>query len=234
MADKGILLLSGGIDSPVAGLLTKRYDIELIGLHCSNEKYTDSTPREKCIQLAPKIGLKKLHIIEISPILELFSKTSQSHHYYFILMKRLFLKLAEKVAQLEKASLIVTGESMGQVSSQTLSCLTVIDKATTLPVIRPLLSLSKDQIVEFAKKFDTFETSTGPEFCDILGPKHPKTRADLEHVLQIEQQFHNTIEIFMKNAFASQHVETVTVNKHKLITIKHGEHNSLIWKTPAK
>ncbi len=220
--NRGILLLSGGIDSPVAGLLARRYGIELIGLHCSNEKYTDLTPREKCISLAPMIGLKTLHVIEISPMLELFAK-APAHHHYFILMKRLFLRLAEKLADVEKASFIVTGESMGQVSSQTLSCLSVIDKATRLPVIRPLLSLSKDQIVSLARKFDTFETSTGPEFCDILGPKHPKTRTTLQRVLQIEHQLQKEMADFIQKVFSQVDANNLTVDGFELTILEHGK-----------
>ncbi len=184
---KGILLLSGGIDSAVAGYLAKKGGSELAGLHFSSEKITGKEPFEKAKKLAKMLGVKKLFSVEASDAFAELTKKCE-HKYYFVFMKRLMLKTAARLAKKEKAQFIVTGDSLGQVSSQTLSNMSAIDRAVDLPVIRPLLSFDKTEIISLARKIGTLETSTGKEMCDALGPAHPATKTDYEKLLEEEKK----------------------------------------------
>ncbi|MDO8627980.1 MAG: 7-cyano-7-deazaguanine synthase, partial [Candidatus Diapherotrites archaeon] len=166
--NKGILLLSGGFDSVVAGWLAIQQGSELVALHFSLEPLTDNNPELKSRKLAEKIGIKEFHVVKIGKVLEEFVKNS-NHKYYFVFMKRLMLRFAEILAEKVGAEFILTGENLGQVSSQTLSNLSTIDKVTKFPVLRPLLSFEKQEIIDLAKKIGTHDISLGPEMCDILG-----------------------------------------------------------------
>lgn len=183
---KGLLLLSGGIDSPVAGHLALK-EADLIALHFSSEDITGKESIEKSEKICKKIGIKKLLVCDIGKELaEIAAKCS--HSYYFVLMRRLMLRTAEKIAIKEKCCFILTGESLAQVSSQTLSNLAVISESVKMPVARPLLGMEKEEIMQVAERIDTFETSKGKEFCDALGPRHPITRACIENVLREEKK----------------------------------------------
>ncbi len=181
---KGLLLLSGGIDSPVAGSIVAE-QAELFALHFSNEKFAGSESVEKCRRISKKLGIKKLIVLDISEQLEEIAKKT-AEAYYFILMRRLMYRIAERVAEKEKCSFLVTGESLGQVSSQTLSNLAATARAVQIPVVRPLLGFNKRETTALARKIGTFEISKGPEMCDVLGPKHPSTHASLERVEEEE------------------------------------------------
>ncbi len=182
---KAVALVSGGIDSPVAVYLMQQLGVKHIILHFTNYKYTDLTSLEKTIKIAQLLGINYMYAIELSEILEKFVQ-EVDHSYYFVLLKRIQRKIAEVIAQREGCSLIVTGENLGQVSSQTLQNISVVEYGTTVPIIRPLFPLNKDEIVQLARKIGTFEISVGPEYCDVLGPSHPVTKADLKKVLQME------------------------------------------------
>ncbi|MBI4448461.1 hypothetical protein HY641_00345 [Candidatus Woesearchaeota archaeon] len=181
MAKRSVLLISGGIDSPVAGAMMKRLEYELIALHLSQEPLTDDAAERKSIELAKKIGCVKFITLKYGHQLAEISKNC-NHRLFFILQKRLMLRLAERIARDEGASAIITGESLGQVGSQTLSNLATISTATTLPILRPLLCLNKQEIIARARELDTYNTSKGPEICNLLGPKHPATTSRLAFV----------------------------------------------------
>ncbi len=182
---RGLLLLSGGIDSPVAGyLLRKKMDI--IAVHFSQEPFTNKMPEEKCEKLAKQLGIK-LIVKNLGEELENISKKCD-HRYYFILMKRLLLREAEKIAKKEKCDYLITGEALAQVSSQTLDSLVAIDCAVKMPVLRPLIGFNKQEIIDVAIEIGTFDISKGPEMCDVLGPKHPTTAPDLKAVLEEEKK----------------------------------------------
>lgn len=183
---KAVVLLSGGIDSPVAAWFIKRLGVELIALHFSNRKFTGDEPEKKARKLAKFLGIKKFICIDASDVFEKIA-TRCNRRYYFVLMKRYMMREAEKIAKKEGCSFIVTGESIGQVSSQTLSNLIAITKAVSMPIVRPLLTMDKQEIVDLAKKIGTFEISKGPEVCDLLGPKHPVTRSKHEELLKEEE-----------------------------------------------
>jgi thiamine biosynthesis protein ThiI len=176
---RGLLLLSGGIDSPVAGklMIDKGYDV--VGLHFSLEPFTDDTPEKKSKIIAKKIGIKKLLVIKHGDIQsELVKKCN--HRYYYILQRRLMLRTAEKIAKKEKCSFLITGDSIGQVGSQTLTNLANITKSVKIEIARPLLGNDKEETITLAKKFGTYDISVGPEMCSVLGPKHPATSSKIE------------------------------------------------------
>jgi len=184
---KAVVLLSGGIDSPVAAWMVKRLGVELIALHFSNEKFTGKEPEEKARRLAEFLGIKRFIVIDASDDFEKIA-TKCNRKYYFVLMKRHMMRKAEEIARKEGCDFIVTGESLGQVSSQTLSNLIAITQAVSMPIVRPLLTMDKQEIVDIARKIGTFEISKGPEVCDLLGPKHPATKSRHEELLEEERK----------------------------------------------
>lgn len=181
---KGLLLISGGIDSAVTARIMKDNNILLEAVHFSQEPFTDASPEEKAKEVCNKLNIK-LHIINLSKELEHISKTCQ-HKFYFILLKRLMHKKAEELAKKIKADFLVNGENLGQVSSQTLDNLKVIDKAVNMTILRPLLTYDKDEIIKKAKEFNLYDIATGPEMCDVLGPKHPATKTNIEIIEEEE------------------------------------------------
>jgi len=182
----GLLLLSGGIDSPVAGFLAIKQKAELFAVHFATEKITGKEPIEKAKKLCKILGIKKMFSVEVS---DQFGEISKKCNLklYFVLTKRLMLRIAEKIAKKNKLHFLLTGENIGQVSSQTLPNLAVIDKAVKMPVLRPLISFDKMQIIELARTIGTLKTSEGKEICDALGPKHPFTRTDLQSAMEEEK-----------------------------------------------
>lgn len=184
---KGILLLSGGIDSAVAGHLAIKEGHSLSALHFSTEKITGKEPTAKSRKLAKLLGIKDFFWVEASDAFAEISKTC-FYNYYFVFIKRLMLRKAEELCQKQKADFLITGENLGQVSSQTLSNLSSIDRAVELPVIRPLLSMEKTEIIHIAREIGTLETSTGKEMCDALGPVHPATKTDYGKVVEEEKK----------------------------------------------
>jgi thiamine biosynthesis protein ThiI len=182
---KALLLLSGGIDSPVAGWLVKKR-MEVLAVHFSLEPYTNNEPESKARELAGILGFKKLFVINIAEdVREITEKCDRK--YYFILMKRLMFRKAGELARKEGCEFLVTGENLGQVSSQTLENLFVIGQAVEMPVLRPLIAMDKEDIIRLAMKIGSFESSKGREMCDVLGPEHPSTRARPEIILAQER-----------------------------------------------
>lgn len=173
---KGLLLLSGGIDSPVAGKLVQEQGVALEAVHFSLQPFVDARTEEKCVALARHLGLKELMIVPAGPAFAELTKKCD-HKLYFVLSKRLMAQAASRLAAERGADVLVTGENLGQVSSQTLPNLATIDAAAALPVVRPLLGYDKSEIVDLARAYGTFETSKGPEVCDVLGPDRPLTRS---------------------------------------------------------
>ncbi|MHA1204912.1 MAG: 7-cyano-7-deazaguanine synthase [Candidatus Heimdallarchaeum aukensis] len=185
--ERAVLLLSGGFDSGVAGYLLEKEGFEIIPLHLSNVDFVGEWTIEKCIEIAKKFNWSKLYVMDIANSLQTFVNEC-THSYFFVFMKRLLLVLASELAKRENASYIVTGESLGQVSSQTLLNINVIEKATKFRVLKPLIAMDKETIIGYSKQIGTFEISSGPEVCDILGPKHPVTQANEEKVKNEEDK----------------------------------------------
>ncbi|MEM0360418.1 MAG: 7-cyano-7-deazaguanine synthase [Candidatus Diapherotrites archaeon] len=199
MKSRALLLLSGGIDSPVAGWLASK-KAEVIALHFSNKEFAGTESIEKARKIAKKLKFKKFIVLDLSQALKEIAEKCDNA-YYFVLQRRLFFKIAEKVAEKEKCDFICTGDSIGQVSSQTLANMAVISRASGKTIARPLLCFNKLETTRIAEKIGTFELSKGPEMCDVLGPKHPSTRARLERVLEEESKI--DLKAITEKAFAS-------------------------------
>ncbi len=189
---KATLLLSGGIDSPVAGYMTAKRGVELNAVHFYSHPYTSERAKDKVIELAKIVsqytGPFNLHIVHFTkPQLEIYEKCPDDE--LTIIMRRVMMKITEKIAENTNSIALVTGESIGQVASQTLESLGVTDAATSLPVIRPLIGMDKEEIVTLAHKIGTFDTSILPfeDCCTVFVPKHPKTKPKLSDIVKSEQ-----------------------------------------------
>ena len=181
----GVLLLSGGFDSPVAGHLMARQGLGLVAAHFSLEPITDDAAEVKTRSLCGIIGVPTLYVVRVG---EAFAEVAHAanRRFYFILTKRLMVRLADAVADREGAEVLVTGENLGQVSSQTLASLRAIDAVARHPIVRPLIGFDKQEIVDRAKSIGTYEVSKGPEICDLLGPPRPATHARLDQIMEEE------------------------------------------------
>lgn len=188
---KATMLLSGGIDSPVAGYMVAKRGVCLEAVHFFSPPYTSERAKEKVIELAKILaqytGPIRLHIVPFTePQLAIYEKCPED--LLTIIMRRIMMMVTEAIAKRNKSAALVTGESIGQVASQTLESLGVTDCATTFPVMRPLIGMDKEEIVEVARKIGTFKTSVLPyeDCCTVFVPKHPKIKPVLSHVLQAE------------------------------------------------
>jgi len=187
-AGRGLLLLSGGIDSPVAGCMMAKRGMEIEALHFDSFPYTSERAREKVMQLAEEMcefcSKIHVHVISLTHIQE--EIRDKCDEDYFTLLLRIFMmRLSERCAREYKCAALITGESLGQVASQTLAALGVTDSQVTIPVFRPCIGLDKNEIVIYARKFGTFETSILPfeDCCTVFTPRHPKTQPKLDAVL---------------------------------------------------
>lgn len=182
LGGRGLLLLSGGFDSPVAGHLMRTVQgMEVLAIHFSLEPVTDDASVQKAAKLAEHLGFRTLVVVRAGDAFKEIVKRCR-HKLYFVLSKRLMMRVASEVARRERCAYLITGESLGQVSSQTLPNLAAIDAAATVPVVRPLIAFDKQEIIDRAKAIGTYEISVGPELCDVLGPPHPATAARLDDI----------------------------------------------------
>ncbi len=188
---KGLLLLSGGIDSPVAGYMLAKRGVTLEALHFESFPYTSERAREKVMELARLLCEYtthiKFHVISLTHIQEELRRAC-NEDYFTLLLRRYMMTLAERVARRNNCHALITGESLAQVASQTMKAIEVTDHAVNMPVYRPCIGLDKEEIVTIARKIGTFETSILPyeDCCTVFTPRHPKTRPDLEDVLAEE------------------------------------------------
>lgn len=185
---KAVLLLSGGFDSPVAGRMLQEQGVALEALHGSFEPVTDDASVRKAETLARQLGLSRLWVAKIGEPLGRIPHDREAHRYYFLLQKRLLYRLADALADSVGADVLATGENLGQVSSQTLPNLVTLEQAARRPVLRPLLGLDKVDILRLARAWGTYDTSVGPELCDILGPAKPATTSRPEPVAEAERR----------------------------------------------
>jgi thiamine biosynthesis protein ThiI len=194
---KAALLLSGGIDSPVAGYMIAKRGVELCAVHFYSFPYTGERSKEKVLQLARTLAISscgmRVHIVPFTKIqMQIHEKCSPE--YTTLIMRRFMMRLADRVAQQEGAQALITGESIGQVASQTMDALCCTDVVVSRPVFRPLIGFDKIDIIDYAVKIDTYETSCLPyeDCCTVFTPKHPITHPKLdktqiaESVLDIE------------------------------------------------
>lgn len=190
---RGLLLLSGGIDSPVAGFMMAKRGVEIEALHFESFPYTSERAREKVLELARILtdytGKMKVHIISLTKIQEEL-KNNCDEDYFTLLLRRYMMHLAERVANKLGCKAVITGESLAQVASQTMNALAVTDNAINMPVFRPAIGMDKEEIVRIARKIGTFETSILPfeDCCTVFTPRHPRTKPELEKVLVEENK----------------------------------------------
>jgi len=187
----GMLMLSGGIDSPVAGYVMAKRGLKISAVHFESPPYTSERAKEKVLTLARKMsvytGPVDLWIVPFTQIQEAIRDTCKED-LFTIIMRRVMLKIACKLAREKDARCIITGESLGQVASQTLGAIQCTDLAADLPVFRPFIGTDKQDIVDIARAIDTFETSILPyeDCCTVFTPKHPKTNPFPDEVLEEE------------------------------------------------
>lgn len=190
---KGLLMLSGGIDSPVAGYLALKRGVDLECLYFESPPHTSSNAKNKVITLAKKLnnysGNIKLHILPFTKLQEEIYKNVPDN-YMITILRRMMYRIAHKLVLKNNLKVIINGESIGQVASQTLTSMQVINAVTNLPIIRPVATLDKLEIIDIAKKIDTYNTSILPyeDCCTIFLPKHPVINPSLDKCLLYEQK----------------------------------------------
>ena len=189
---KAALLISGGIDSPVAGYMMAKRGLELVAVHFASPPYTSDRALHKVEELAQKMtrycGRIYLYVVPFTKIQEEI-RDKVPEDYFTLVMRRFMMQIAERIACKENCGGLVTGESVGQVASQTLAALGCTDAATSLPVLRPVIGMDKEEIVAISRRIDTFEISIQPyeDCCTVFTPKHPKTKPRLAELLRAEQ-----------------------------------------------
>ncbi len=212
---KGLLLLSGGIDSPVAGWLMAKRGMRISAVYFHSFPYTSELAKQKVLDLAALISKYTLPIsVFIVPFTEIQQaiRTSCPADYMIAIMRRFMVRIAEKIAKNQEIGALITGESLGQVASQTLESLTSTGAVTNLPIFRPLIGMDKTEIIALAKKIATFETSILPyeDCCTIFVPKNPIIRPKIEVVEKIEQAL--DIDALITNAIENVEIETCVHN----------------------
>jgi thiamine biosynthesis protein ThiI len=228
MSGRGLLMISGGIDSPVAGYLCLKKGIDLTAIHFASPPYTSDMALQKVIDLLQELSKYTLKE-EINLLVVPFTKIQTAIHqkadsaYIVTLMRRQMYKIADMVARKENISVLINGESIGQVASQTLESMAVINEVTNMPIIRPLATYDKTEIMEIARKINTYDISIRPyeDCCTVFVPEHPVIKPRLKNVLVQEEKcnleallpeavagierytvsFKNKISIFEKNTF---------------------------------
>ena len=190
---RAMLLISGGIDSPVAGHMMAKRGLELQAIHFAAPPYTSEYARQKVITLCREVGRYagriKLHVVGFTHVQEQIRDLCPEE-YFTIIMRRYMMKIAERIAREEGCGALVTGESLAQVASQTLYALGCTDVAAELPVLRPVIGMDKNEIIAVARRIGTFETSILPyeDCCTVFTPRHPRTRPKLREVLRAEER----------------------------------------------
>lgn len=210
---KGVLLLSGGIDSPVAGYMMAKRGLELVCVYYHSHPYTSERAKEKVIELARKLavytGSIKLYVAPFTEIqMQIIEKCKENE--LTIIMRRYMMQVAEEVAKRENALALITGESLGQVASQTLESMMVTNSDLSMPVFRPLVGMDKTEITVISREIDTFETSILPyeDCCTIFVPKHPKTKPRLYDIKQSEEALDR--EALIANCMANMEIIKVS------------------------
>lgn len=211
---KGMLMLSGGIDSPVAGYLTMKRGVEVEAVHFHSPPYTSPRALQKAKDLTSKMAafVGSVQFIEV-PFTEIQEEIKKSvpEGYLMTVTRRMMMRITDRIREERKGLAIINGESLGQVASQTLHSMIAINDVTTTPVIRPVVSMDKNEIIEVAQKIDTFELSIQPfeDCCTIFAPPAPKTKPDLEKARQYEARL--DIEGLIQRAMAHLVISKIKV-----------------------
>ncbi len=214
---KSMLLLSGGIDSPVAGYMIAKRGVEVEAVYFHAPPYTSERAKQKVVDLARIIsaytGPIRLHVVNFTDV-QLSIYEHCPHDELTVIMRRYMMKIAEHFAKEDGCLSLVTGESVGQVASQTMQALLCTDDAATLPVFRPLIAFDKQDIVHLSEKIGTYETSILPfeDCCTIFVAKHPVTKPRLERIEKSEQNLVGIVEELVEKAIAETEIITVSAS----------------------
>ena len=197
---KAALLLSGGIDSPVAGYMIAKRGVSMVAVHFYSFPYTGERSKEKVVELARILsgycGGMRMYIVPFTDI-QMRIHESCPEDYTTLIMRRFMMRITERIAQKEHAQALVTGESIGQVASQTMKALACTDAVVDMPVFRPVIGFDKIEIIGYAQKIGTYETSSLPyeDCCTVFTPKHPITQPKLDKTEQAEQKLKDAQEL---------------------------------------
>ena len=209
---KGMVLLSGGIDSPVAAWMMAKRGMVIEAVHFHSYPYTSPRAQEKVEELARIVasycGNFKMHVINLLPIQEQIVSNCPEEETT-ILVRRFMMRIAEKIAEKNRAMMLITGENLGQVASQTAEALVVTDNCVKMPVMRPLIAMDKVDIMDKAEEIGTYETSIQPyeDCCTVFLPKHPTTKPKLERILESESKL--DVEALVEAAVKSQEIVNI-------------------------
>lgn len=204
---RGLLLLSGGIDSPVAGYMIARRGLTIDAVYFESIPYTNEMAREKVFDLARKVceyvGRIRVHVISLTEIHEAIRDNCEED-YFTLILRRFMMQLASMVAKEHELQVLVTGESLGQVASQTTAAICCTQIAADRPVLRPLIGMDKEEIITIARHIDTYDTSILPyeDCCTVFTPRHPKTQPAPEKVAEAEACLDR--DSLIKNAWESR------------------------------
>ena len=197
---RACVLISGGIDSPVAAYMMAKRGIELCAVHFASPPYTSELAEMKVMELLKKVarysGVITTYVVPFTKIQEAIRDLCPEE-YFTIIMRRVMMMISEKIAEKQNCNALITGESVGQVASQTMYALRCTDCAVNMPVFRPCIGMDKEEIIAVSRKIDTFETSIQPyeDCCTVFTPKHPKTRPQVDDVISAEQKIDNLDEL---------------------------------------
>ena len=187
------LLLSGGIDSPVAGWMIAKRGVQINAVHYHSYPYTSDRAREKVLDLARKLSFSccgiKVHVVPFTEIqMQIHEKCPEE--YTTLIMRRFMMRIAERIARETESEALITGESIGQVASQTMTALGTTDSVVSMPVFRPLIGFDKSEIIEIARRIGTLEISEQPyeDCCTVFTPRHPATHPKMEKILEGESR----------------------------------------------
>ena len=212
---RAAVLLSGGIDSPVAGYMIAKRGVELEAIHFFSYPYTSELAKDKVLELARKMarycGRMTVDIVGFTEIQEAI-RDNCPEEYFTIIMRRFMMRIAERIARDHGCECLVTGENLGQVASQTMQAMNVTHAVVNMPVFHPLIGMDKEEIVVIARRIDTLDTSILPyeDCCTVFTPKHPKTKPKLAEAEQIEQK----LDVEGLIARALENTELVKVRYH--------------------
>lgn len=212
---KGLVLLSGGIDSPVATFMMAKRGMMIEAIHFHSYPYTSERAQQKVEDLASQLAIYcsrfKMHVVNLLPIQEQIVQNCPEDETT-ILVRRFMMKIAEKIANENNCKMLITGESLGQVASQTTESIVCTDNAVDIPVMRPLIAMDKVDIIEIAKNIETFDISIQPyeDCCTVFLPKHPVTKPKLEKILNSEAKL--DVDELVKNAVESAELVEIYPN----------------------
>ena len=211
VSGKAMLLLSGGIDSPVAGWMAAKRGVQVEAVYFHAPPYTSERAKQKVVDLAKKVaayaGPIRLHVVNFTDIqLAIYEKCP--HDELTIIMRRYMMRIAEHFAKADNAQALITGESIGQVASQTMYSLACTDDVCTMPVFRPLIAMDKIDIIEISEKIDTYETSILPfeDCCTIFVAKHPVTKPKVSVIRKSENRLNEVIDELMSKAIETTEI----------------------------